>query len=156
MSDWATLWRNKAWSSINKARIGLLVVSVKDVSPFYLILYRPQLDCKAASGGFGDITQSAAVGGGIGAAACCVTFTVCPATAIDAARVVVPGLDAIVKVTLPLPVPVVPPVSTTHAASDCALHGQPATAVTVILPVPPVAGTLCSVAESSNVQGAAS
>ena len=100
--------------------------------------------------------QSAAVGGGIGAAACCVTFTVCPATAIDAARVVVPGLDAIVKVTLPLPVPVVPPVSTTHAASDCALHGQPATAVTVILPVPPVAGTLCSVAESSNVQGAAS
>ena len=52
---------------MSKARIGLLVVSVKVLSPFYLILYRPQLDCKAASGGFGDITQSAAVGGEDGA-----------------------------------------------------------------------------------------
>ena len=43
-------------------------------------------------------------------------FTVWPATTIDAARVVVPELDAIVKVTFPVPVPVVPPVSTTHVA----------------------------------------
>ena len=61
--------------------------------------------------------QSAAVGGGIEAVACCVTFTVWPATTIDAARVVVPGLVAIVKVTFPVPVPVAPPVSTIHAAS---------------------------------------
>jgi hypothetical protein len=61
--------------------------------------------------------QFAEVGGGSGAVACCVNFSVWPATTIDAARVVVPGLDPIVKVTFPVPVPVVPPVSTTHAAS---------------------------------------
>ncbi len=55
--------------------------------------------------------------GGIGPLACCVTFTVWPATTIEAARVVVPEFDAIVKVTFPVPVPVAPPVSTTHAAS---------------------------------------
>jgi citrate lyase alpha subunit len=69
--------------------------------------------------------QSAVAGGGTGttgggteALACCVIFTVWPATTIDAARVVVPGFDAIVNVTLPAPVPVDPPVSTTHPASD--------------------------------------
>jgi hypothetical protein len=35
------------------------------------------------------------VGGGTGAPACCVTFTVWPATTIDAARVVVPAFDPI-------------------------------------------------------------
>jgi len=56
-------------------------------------------------------------GGGVAALACCVIFTVCPATTIDAARAVVPECDAIVKVTFPVPVPVDPPVSVTHAES---------------------------------------
>jgi hypothetical protein len=55
--------------------------------------------------------------GGVAALACCVIFTVWPATTIDAARVVVPEFDAIVKVTFPVPVPVDPPGSVTHAAS---------------------------------------
>jgi len=64
-------------------------------------------------------TLQLGVGGasGRGALACCVIFTACPATRIDAERVVVPGLVATAKATLPVPVPVVPPVSTTHAAS---------------------------------------
>jgi hypothetical protein len=97
-----------------------------------------------------------AIGGGTGTPACCVTFTVSPATMIDAERVVGPAFDAIAKATLPAPVPVVPPVSTTHAASAWALHAQPAAAVNVILPIPPVAGTVCSVVESSNRQAAGS
>lgn len=61
--------------------------------------------------------QTVDVGGGIGTLAGCVTLTVWPATTIDAARVIVPEFDAIVKVTFPVPVPVAPPVRTTHAAS---------------------------------------
>jgi hypothetical protein len=87
---------------------------------------------------------------------CCVTLTVWPATTIDADRVVVPVLDPIVKLTLPDPVPLVPPVSTTQAASACALHAQPVAAVTETFPVPPPAGTVCSVVESTKRQAAAS
>jgi hypothetical protein len=54
--------------------------------------------------------------GGGSAPACCVIFTVWSATTIDAVRVVVPGFDAMVKFTVPMPVPVVPLVSTTHPA----------------------------------------
>lgn len=61
--------------------------------------------------------QTAGAGGGIGTLACCVTFTVWPATTIDAARIVVPEFAPIVNVTLPVPVPLVPPVRTTHGAS---------------------------------------
>ena len=56
-------------------------------------------------------------GRGVAALACCVIFTVWPATTIDAERVVVPEFDAIEKVTFPVPVPVDPPGSVTHAAS---------------------------------------
>ena len=49
--------------------------------------------------------------------ACCVILTAWVATTIDAVRVVVPGFDAMVKFTVPVPVPVVPLVSTTHPAS---------------------------------------
>ena len=55
--------------------------------------------------------------GGVAALACCVIFTVWPATTIDAARVVVPEFDPIVKVRFPVPDPVDPPFSVTHAAS---------------------------------------
>ena len=54
--------------------------------------------------------------GGVATLPSCVIFTVWPATTIDAARVV-PGFDAIVNVTFPVPVPVDPPLTTTHAAS---------------------------------------
>ena len=88
--------------------------------------------------------------------ACCVTLTVWPATAMEAARVVVPVFGTAVKLTLPDPVPVVPSVSVTQAASVCALHAQPAAAVTEKLPLPPAAGTVCSVVESTKRQAAAS
>jgi hypothetical protein len=69
---------------------------------------------------------------------------------------VVPWFAAIVKLTLPFPVPVVPSVITTHPSSALALHAQPLAAVTVSLPLPPPAGTVCSVVESAKRQGAAS
>jgi hypothetical protein len=62
------------------------------------------------------VTARLQTGGG-SAPACCVIFTVWVATTIDAVRVVVPGFDAMVKFTVPMPVPVVPLVSTTHPAS---------------------------------------
>jgi hypothetical protein len=98
------------------------------------------------------------VGGGRrpATAASCVTFNVWPAMAIDAERVVVPAFDATVYVTPPGPVPAVPPVTTTQAASDRALQAQPVVAVTAIVPLPPAAETVCSVGESSKRQGAAS
>jgi hypothetical protein len=64
-----------------------------------------------------QLAGSGSTGGGVAPFACCVIFTVCPATTIDAARAVVPECDAIVNVTFPVPVPVDPPVSVTHAAS---------------------------------------
>jgi hypothetical protein len=66
---------------------------------------------------FGETEMLQTEGGGGGTFACCVTFTVWFATAIDAVRAVVPGFGAIVKFTVPGPVPFVPLVSTTHAAS---------------------------------------
>jgi hypothetical protein len=86
----------------------------------------------------------------------CVTLTVWPATTIDADRVVVPVFDGILKLTLPDPVPLVAPVSTTHEASACALQAQPVAAETEMLPVPPAAGTVSSVVESTKRQAAAS
>jgi len=64
-----------------------------------------------------QLTGSTGSGGGVAALACCVIFTVWPATTIDAARVVVPEFDPIVKVRFPVPDPVDPPFSVTHAAS---------------------------------------
>lgn len=64
-----------------------------------------------------QLTGSTGSGGGVAALACCVILTVWPATTIDAARVVVPEFDPIVKVRFPVPVPVDPPFSVTHAAS---------------------------------------
>jgi hypothetical protein len=66
--------------------------------------------------GVTETPQTMGIGGG-GTLACCVTFTVWLATTIDVVRVVVPGFDAIVKFTVPVPVPFVPLVSTTHGAS---------------------------------------
>jgi hypothetical protein len=63
------------------------------------------------------VTVTLQTGGGGSATACCVIFTVWVATTIDAVRVVVPGFGAMVKFTVPVPVPVVPLVSTTHPAS---------------------------------------
>ena len=46
-----------------------------------------------------------------------------------------------VNVTVPLPVPLEPAVTMIHGAPELAAHRQPAGAVTVTLPVPPVEGT---------------
>jgi hypothetical protein len=84
-----------------------------------------------------------------------VTFTIWSAMTSDAVRAL-PVLGAIVKFTLAVPVPAAPVVMTAHVASDWAVHAQAAAVVTVIVPVPPEADIVCSTAESSKRQGAAS
>jgi hypothetical protein len=67
-----------------------------------------------------------------------------------------PGLGATVKLTAPDPVPVAPDVIATHCESGWAAHSQPASVVTLILPLPPDAVNDCAVEDNSNRHGAAS
>ncbi|HSQ04713.1 MAG TPA: hypothetical protein VLN59_11785 [Burkholderiales bacterium] len=83
------------------------------------------------------------------------TFTIWSAITSDAVRVL-PVFGAIVKFTFAVPVPAGPVVMTAQVASDWAVHAQAAAVVTVIVPVPPEADIVCSTAESSKRQGAAS
>ena len=64
------------------------------------------------------------------AAAACVTVNVCPAIVIVPLRSA-PVLRATVKVTVPLLVPLAPPVTLIHVALLIAVQPQPAGAVTV-------------------------
>ena len=74
---------------------------------------------------------------GGGAAAACVTVKVCPPIVIVPVRAA-PPLAAILKVTVPLPVPDPPPVTAIQGAFDVAVHAQsaPVDVVTATLPVP--------------------
>ena len=75
--------------------------------------------------------------GGSGAApASCVMFIDWFATTTDAERIK-PEFGPTEKLTLPVPVPVVPAVMTTHDASARAVHAQPLAAVTLMVPLPP-------------------
>jgi hypothetical protein len=84
-----------------------------------------------------------------------VSFTIWFAITSDAVRAL-PVFGAIVKFTLAAPVPADPAVITAHVASDWAVHAQAAAVVTVIVPFPPEADIVCSTADSSKRQGAAS
>lgn len=84
----------------------------------------------------------------------CVTVKVFPAMVSVPLRLVVPVLAATLKVTVPPPVPAAPAVTVIHAALLTAVHAQPAAALTVVLAVPPAAGTDWLVGEIVGAHGA--
>lgn len=96
------------------------------------------------------------IGSGGGGAPSCVTVTVCPPIVIGAVRVVVAPLAPTVKRTVPGPLPVLPLVRVIHPSPGRAVHVQPFATLTPMLPLPPAAGTVCSVGENSKRHGAAS
>jgi hypothetical protein len=71
----------------------------------------------------------------------CVTVNVRPPIAIVAVRGEVLVFAAPLYVTVPLPVPVAPPVTVSHVALLVAVHAQPVPEVTPTVPVPPAATT---------------
>ncbi len=73
------------------------------------------------------------------------TVKVWPAIVSAPVRGVVTVLAATLKVTVPAPLPLGPDETTIHTSLVCAVHAQPAAAVTVIgAPVPPAAANDCS------------
>jgi hypothetical protein len=69
-------------------------------------------------------------------------------------REVVPVLAATVKLTLPLPVLLLPPVKVIQLALLVTVHVHPLVVVTVVLPVPPAATTLCEVGDNAKLHAA--
>jgi len=67
---------------------------------------------------------------------------VCPAIVNVPARAVLPPLAAMLKVTVPLPLPLAPLVSEIQAALLRAVHPHPADVVTLDEPVAPPAATV--------------
>src|SRR5439155_1028563 len=67
-------------------------------------------------------------------------------------RELVPVLAATVKATLPLPVRLLPPVKVIQLALLATVHAHPLVVVTVVLPVPPAATTLCDVGDRLKLQ----
>src|SRR5436190_18511178 len=66
-------------------------------------------------------------------------------------RELVPVLAATVKATLPLPVRLLPPVKVIQLALLATVHAHPLVVVTVVLPVPPAAATLCDVGDTAKL-----
>ena len=79
----------------------------------------------------------------------CITVTSTPATLSEADRDVLPEFAGIVYVTVPDPVP--DPLTVIHEAPDDAVHAHVAEVVTVIVPVPPVAGAVKRSGVTENV-----
>jgi hypothetical protein len=75
----------------------------------------------------------------------CVTDTTWPEMMIVPARCVVAALGATLNVIVPLPVPVVAPVTVIQLAVLYVLHAHAAPVVIVTEPVPPPAGIECEV-----------
>ena len=69
-------------------------------------------------------------------------MTVCPATVSAPLREVVDVLAATVYVTVPFPLPVLPPVRTIQLSLLVAVQPQPLAAVTLTLAAPPAAATV--------------
>ena len=81
---------------------------------------------------------------------------VCPAIVNVPVRVVVFGFAAALNATVPPPLPLAPLVTVSQDGSLLtAVHAQPASAVTVVDPVPPAAVTDWLVGTSAYVQAAA-
>jgi hypothetical protein len=82
----------------------------------------------------------------------CVTVKLWPEIVNVALRAAEVVFAAALKVTVPLPVPLDPPVTVTQLAPLVAVHAQPVIVVTATLPVPPAAATACVDGEMLNVQ----
>jgi hypothetical protein len=85
-------------------------------------------------------------------AAACVTVNVCPPAVMVPVRGVVVELAATLKVTVPLPEPLAPPVMVIQLALFVAVHVHPADVVTVNEPVLPPDGAAWDVGVSVYVQ----
>jgi hypothetical protein len=84
------------------------------------------------------------------------TENVWPAIVSVPVRDVVLGFAAALKATVPPPLPLAPLVTVSQdVLLLTAVHAQPASAVTVVDPVPPAAATDWLVGTSAYVQGAA-
>ena len=81
----------------------------------------------------------------------CDTVKVCPAMVSVPVRELVPVLAATVKATLPLPVRLLPPVKVIQLALLATVHAHALVVVTVVLPVPPAAATLCDVGDNAKL-----
>jgi hypothetical protein len=86
-------------------------------------------------------------GDGIAVKPSSLTVTVWPAI-VSVAERSVPVFAAITYVTVPLPVPLLPPVTVIQAALLVAVHEHPLVVVTVVVLVAPDEGTLCDVDDS--------
>ncbi len=82
--------------------------------------------------------------------AACVTVKICPPMVTLAMRPGAVGLTAALNATVPLPVPLLPEVTVSHAASLLAVQLQVPAAVTATDPVPPAAATACAVVASAT------
>jgi len=83
------------------------------------------------------------------------TVTVCPAI-VTAAERAEPALASMARATGPLPVPAAPEVTWIHDAVVAAVHVQPASVVTVMVPVVAAAAAAIVVADSWNEHDGAS
>ena len=89
-------------------------------------------------------------------AAACVTENVWPAIVSEPLRCVPLGLAAALNATVPVPLPLAPLVTVSHDVLLLTpVHAQPASVVTVVEPVPPVAATDWLAGSSANVQDVA-
>jgi hypothetical protein len=84
----------------------------------------------------------------------CVTVTVCPATVNVPVRDEVVAFAAIEKLTVPLPVPLAPAVTVSHAVLLIAAQVQPAVVVTAVLLEPALDAVLSDVGDTPKVHGA--
>jgi hypothetical protein len=105
----------------------------------------------AAAGGFSEVGATAKEQG----AACWLTVTVCPATVKVPVRGEVDVFAAMLKATVPLPMPLEPAVIVSQEALLVAVQLQPGVLVTVAAPDPAAAAGLSEVGATLNVHGAA-
>ena len=86
----------------------------------------------------------------------CLTLKICPAIVIVPLRFFGrPVYAATEYVTVPLPLPLAPPVTVIHEALLVAVQAQPASAVTATAPVLPAGPYVARVGEMEYVQGVA-
>ena len=84
----------------------------------------------------------------------CVTVTVLPATVSVPTRWAVDVFAVALKVTVPFPLPLAPPVTLSQAALLVAVQAHPGPAVTPVVEEPAAAVSVRAVGETANVQGA--
>jgi hypothetical protein len=104
-----------------------------------VIVSEKPVPCQCSVNSNGDTEYPQFVGGGgVGVAPACRTTNAWPATVIVDCRFDEAVWADTEKVTVPFPVPTEPDPMESQASDDAAVHEQPAPAVTVIAPAPPV------------------